>query len=912
MKETSRDRITDTAGQIRIGGNVTGQVAIGDFVYQAQAPGGVINQIIVTEPIRALPRPIDVRPRPRRDDIERTAIVGEIIAVVGREPCQIIARDGWGKTSVVAQLAHHVTLERYRDGVAAISGWGLPVEDIEQAIFDAFYESTLPDTVHKVTPGQLRTSLASIEAAILVDDLDIPRQHVDRLIDSMSDNGFISTASTQTMWSGGAVVNLEGMNEADSLALFQHRLGRAIKDPELEAVLAFIAHVRGFPMAVVAAASAVRRGVALVEALPRLVSAPDPIAAVHEEIAATFSLAESRILSVLAAVQGDPLPPEAIGHTAGVDDADALLDGLENDGIIQAASPRYRLPRSSAALLGLTVDEPATARGLTTWCDTVDDADLITGAGPAIVSAIHSAARASDNEAAMALGRSADGALSLSGRWGVWGQVLEATRDASSAAGNPFMEAWSLHQLGTRALAEQRPDDASTMLASAAEIRRQIGDQAGLRVTEHNLSFLNPIPPAVPPKTPPHTPPPSGGIPWWAWTMMVVGLLAIAGVIGFVVVNQESDPTVVTTLAVLNGELVPTTDVIEILDVPPGASISSEVELFNVGRGPVDINDVAVDGPESITVGSSCNSLEPGESCLVTITFSPIEPGEAQGVLGIRHSGVNNDVSIPVIAFAIDPPEAFLSVDPVNLDFGVIPLGEDGSRSIEIANVGNVEVGVSGIRIDSRFFVRDQIEDETTDCASLPPGDSCSVGVRLVGAGSGAIEGILTIAHSGDNSPLEVRLSGVIPEPPNLVIEIVEVTDAATNKVSDPLAIGKTTIAITNAGQTATSDAFEYRIERLNPQNASVWLPALDADGNQTRFTVEGSIGPGETIVVEPVLGFPTRDYIPGSTTEIRAEVDSCFAEEFIEVPPCRVGESNEEDNVSDAVKIRVFYEVIQ
>ena len=202
--------MTDQGHQIHIGGDVTGQVAIGDFVYQAQAPGGVINQIVVTDPIRALPRPVDVRPRARRGQVERTSAIADVTAAVGQEPVQIIARDGWGKTSVIAQLAYHPGIERYRDGIAVISAWGLPVEDVEQTIFDAFYESTLPDTVHKVTPGQLRTSLGDVGAAIIVDDLDVPRQHVDRLIDACAGGGFISTASTQTLWSDGTVIDLDG------------------------------------------------------------------------------------------------------------------------------------------------------------------------------------------------------------------------------------------------------------------------------------------------------------------------------------------------------------------------------------------------------------------------------------------------------------------------------------------------------------------------------------------------------------------------------------------------------------------------------------------------------------------------------------------------------------------------------
>jgi hypothetical protein len=326
----------------------------------------------------------------------------------------------------------------------------------------------------------------------------------------------------------------------------------------------------------------------------------------------------------------------------------------------------------------------------------------------------------------------------------------------------------------------------------------------------------------------------------------------------------------------------------------------------------VDIDDVVVDGPESITAASTCGSLEPGESCLVTVTFSPQDLGGVRAVLIAEHSGINDDLEIPVVGTAIDPPRAFVSVDPVNLDFGVIPLGEDDSRPIVITNAGDLEVRVLDIRIDSRLFVRDRREEEARRCATLAPGESCTIDVRFVAAEPGFFEAILFIDHSGQNPSFEVRLSGIAPEPANLVIEIIEMSDATNDSAADPLSVGTVEVAITNTGQTATRNAFEYRIERSNPTIEDSWIPALTSEGNQTRFTFRGSIAPGETITAKGDLGFPTRDYAQGSLTGIRAEVDSCFAEEFIEVPPCRVAESNEEDNVSNPVEFRVFYEKIE
>ncbi|MCL1588656.1 MAG: hypothetical protein M3092_09565, partial [Actinomycetia bacterium] len=431
---------------------MSGQVAIGEFVYQAQAPGGVVNQIMVPEPIRALPRPVRVRPRHDQTRIARPSVLADIVDGVARGPVQIVAEDGWGKTSILAQLAYDSSIENYSDGIAVISAWGLGVEDIEQAIFDAFYESTLPDTTQKVTPGQLRTSFADITAAIVVDDLDIPRQLVDRIMNACPECAFVSTASTQTMWSGGSVLDLVRMGPDEALKLFEQRLGRAMGTGERDEIAQFISSVADYPMAIVAAAATVSRGGTLIDMLPTLATAADPIGAVHEQVSDAFSTAETKVLSVLAAVRGAPLPPEAVGVASGVSDAETHLEALKHDGIIQKASPRYRLAESTASLLDLPDAHAATVRGLAAWCRDEPNAHKIAAAGSAIALAMRAASERSNYNGAIELGRSADAGLSLSGRWGLWSGVLDEVSSASTHAGDLFTEGWLLHQLGSRSL----------------------------------------------------------------------------------------------------------------------------------------------------------------------------------------------------------------------------------------------------------------------------------------------------------------------------------------------------------------------------------------------------------------------------------------------------------------------------
>ena len=405
--------------------------------------------------------------------------------------------------------------------------------------------------------------------------------------------------------------------------------------------------------------------------------------------------------------------------------------------------------------------------------------------------------------------------------------------------------------------------------------------------------------------------------------MIVVGLLAVAGIVGFVVANQEPEVTVVTTVAAVNGELVPTTDLIEIFDVPAGESVSSEFELRNIGAGPVDIEGVSVVGHGSITAESGCGSLEPGESCLVTVTFSPQEPGEAEALVMVEHTGLNSDLEIPVIGVAVEPPEAFLVVDPINLEFGVIALGEDDTGSIEIMNAGDLDVHIHGMEIVSDVFVRDDAGEQDGRCADLGPGDSCSIDVRFVAREPGDFNGVLFVDHTGENSPSEVRLSGIVRGPANLVIEIVDpdadpdAAEVAEVIVDDTFDVDTpsgtrtfrrvpVTVKITNLGQTTVTDRFTFRFERRTGDDVILWEPVLAPETHTGEIEFDGSIAPGETVTVETEIGLSTL----GSVELLRAEVDSCLAEGSPVIPPCRIVESNEEDNLSEPFPITLLVEI--
>jgi hypothetical protein len=92
-------------------------------------------------------------------------------------------------------------------------------------------------------------------------------------------------------------------------------------------------------------------------------------------------------------------------------------------------------------------------------------------------------------------------------RWQIWLDILNLILKAARALGDRKVEAWALHQLGSRAMCLGQAAQARELLTEALSIRKAIKDKAGLKVTQHNLNVLLRAP--VPPKGGK-----SGGRPW--------------------------------------------------------------------------------------------------------------------------------------------------------------------------------------------------------------------------------------------------------------------------------------------------------------------------------------------------------------------------------------------------------------
>ena len=169
---------------------------------------------------------------------------------------------------------------------------------------------------------------------------------------------------------------------------------------------------------------------------------------------------------------------------------------------------------ANPAPLALALDQPEPADALTHAEAAVEDAASVTGRVEralelftavaqgrvdrqvvlkevdVLIGALERADREGRYADVIRLSRALAALLALLMRWVALVQALRLALKAARALGDPVNAAWAHHELGTLSLGAEDAAAANHHLESALRLRKQVGDQAGAEVTQHNLVVL--------------------------------------------------------------------------------------------------------------------------------------------------------------------------------------------------------------------------------------------------------------------------------------------------------------------------------------------------------------------------------------------------------------------------------------
>jgi hypothetical protein len=189
------------------------------------------------------------------------------------------------------------------------------------------------------------------------------------------------------------------------------------------------------------------------------------------------------------------------------------------------------------------------------------------------------------------------------------------------------------------------------------------------------------------------------------------------------------------------------------------ASNSLAVNLTNVGDAPITVSTVTPGGtdPADYSVSNSCSSVPPpptGNSCSITVTFTPKAAGARPATLTIAHSA-GASVVVNLSGTGVADGKS-LVISPNGLMFGPQVVGTTSApQTINVTNSGNFVVTFTNVTVNGNYSL-------TNGCTGqLQPASSCTINVSFTPSSAGAKAGTLTIADDATGSPQSVTLTGV-------------------------------------------------------------------------------------------------------------------------------------------------------
>jgi hypothetical protein len=173
------------------------------------------------------------------------------------------------------------------------------------------------------------------------------------------------------------------------------------------------------------------------------------------------------------------------------------------------------------------------------------------------------------------------------------------------------------------------------------------------------------------------------------------------------------------------------------------------VSFYAPSRSGINITKIEAD-PEFVVAHACGNSLVAGGSCDLDVSFSPTSPGDKTGALTVTHTGAGSPAKV---ALAGRGGLSAMSLAPVQLDFGLQPLGPSVNKFVTVGNNGDAPLDI-GVEITSAEY-------QTFGCGGpVAPKANCSLGVSFSPAGGGDRSATMTIRVLDNVSQQPIKLTG--------------------------------------------------------------------------------------------------------------------------------------------------------
>ncbi|AEI66354.1 choice-of-anchor D domain-containing protein [Corallococcus macrosporus] len=287
----------------------------------------------------------------------------------------------------------------------------------------------------------------------------------------------------------------------------------------------------------------------------------------------------------------------------------------------------------------------------------------------------------------------------------------------------------------------------------------------------------------------------------WGWVALaVVGLLAGCA-------DRERS-------ALADGRLTATPGGVDFEKVAIFDAREAEISLRNVGRAPVDVNEVWVEGPEGAYraefTHEGPHSLQPGSACSLRVRFAPAAAGAQPAVLVVRSdTRIEPLLRLPLNGSGVD---AWARVSPRRLDFGRIEADATKTLPLRLDNPTELPVEVTPKLVGAD---RDEF---SVEAVTLAPGESRELNVTFHPVRVGRKQVALAVSPCRGCADVSVQVAAealeraVVAEPEVLDFGAVPVDRDAVRESSirnistEPVTVTRLTLEGRDASFTQNND----------------------------------------------------------------------------------------------------------
>lgn len=290
-------------------------------------------------------------------------------------------------------------------------------------------------------------------------------------------------------------------------------------------------------------------------------------------------------------------------------------------------------------------------------------------------------------------------------------------------------------------------------------------------------------------------------------------------------------------------------------EVRVGTTATRAVSLYNVGDGPVQLSAITGDPDTSTEFTGDLPGqqvIPPGQRATVVVAFQPLSSGPRAGRLVVATEGGEGpdapSVQVEGIGLASE-----LRLEPLQLRFGGVLLGDQRLRSVELRNVSTEVRMLQGLRLPSAAF---WIVEGPLEPTALEPGQALRIVIAFGPVDLGPVGSVLEILYDGSPFPLILPLEGrADPSPrPRLALEGI---DFGTVQVNHSISTSSWVI-----NQGSTLGALEVSIEPPSPvfSLAGESPPRFLEGGHRHRLVVRAAPNLVAPIEAELVVRMPEAE----------------------------------------------------